>query len=118
MQGDEQVLDVGARAHLGGGTQQDAHLTGAHPGEQFLFLGLRIGFMNEGNFRCGHAHAGQLGANVFVYVECSVLALGGGYVRENKLRELAFPALAPDAVNVLHAGVDLAVGIIRQQRVD
>ena len=74
--------------------------------------------MNEGNFRCGHAHAGQLGADVIVYVECSVLALRSGYVRENKLRELAFPALAPDAVNVLHAGVDLAVGIIRQQRID
>ena len=55
---------------------------------------------------------------MIVYVECPTLALGGGYVREDKRRELAFPALAPDAVNVLHAGVDLAVGIIRQQRVD
>ena len=49
MQRDQPVLHVGARAHLGCAAHQHAHLTGAYPGKQLLFLDLRVGFMDEGD---------------------------------------------------------------------
>ena len=42
MQGNELILDVGARAHFGRGTQQHPHLPGAHFGKQLLLFSLAV----------------------------------------------------------------------------
>ena len=69
MQRNQPVLHVGARAHLGRAAHQHAHLTGAHPGKQFLLLDLRVGFMDEGDlFRWDTAFYEFL-ANVIINIE-------------------------------------------------
>ena len=48
VEGDEPVLHVRARAHLGRTAQEHAHIAGAHFGEQsFLFL-ISVGVVDEG----------------------------------------------------------------------
>ena len=48
VEGDEPVLHVRARAHLGRTAQEHAHIAGAHSGEQsFLFL-ISVGVVDEG----------------------------------------------------------------------
>ena len=42
------------------------------------------------------------------------LALGGGQVAEHELRQLVRLSVLPDAVDVVHAAIDLAVRIVRQ----
>ena len=50
MQGNELILHVGARAHLGRGTQQYPHLPGAHFGKQLLLFGLAVRRVDESDF--------------------------------------------------------------------
>ena len=69
MQRDQPVLYVGARAHLGRAAHQYANLTGAHPGKQFLFLDLRVGFMDEGDLFCRDTAFYEFLANVIIDIE-------------------------------------------------
>ena len=46
------------------------------------------------------------------------LALGGGEVAEHELRQLLRLPVLPDAVDVVHAQIDLAVRVVRQVGVD
>ena len=46
------------------------------------------------------------------------LALGSGQVAEHELRQLLRLPVLPDAVDVVHAAIDLAAGIVRQVGVD
>ena len=46
------------------------------------------------------------------------LALGGRQVTEHELRQLLRLSVLPDAVDVVHAAIDLAVRVVRQVGVD
>ena len=48
----------------------------------------------------------------------SRLALGSGQVAEHELRQLIRLPVLPDAVDVVHAQIDLAVRVVRQVGVD
>ena len=48
VEGDEPVLHVRPRAHLGRGANQHTHIAGAHFGEQLLLLSLRVRRVDEG----------------------------------------------------------------------
>ena len=63
---DKAILHVHASAHLKGTSHQDAHLTGAHLGEQLLFANLGIGFMDKGDLFTRNAHGNQLVSNIIV----------------------------------------------------
>ena len=111
MQGDQAVLHVGSRAEFGRRPQQDAHLSGAHAGEQFRFLRFRRGFMDKSDFLFGDAHLNQFIAHIIVDIEMAV-SLGRGQIAKDQLGRPFFYAALPDGKGVPHAGVDLAALIV------
>ena len=115
MAGDNTVLAVRSRPHLGRASQQNADLAFAHFRKQFRFLRLRVCVMDKGDLFSGNAHANQLIFNVIVDIKFPVI-MGRGLVAENQLRSQNRGTLLPDLKDVLHTG-DLAVGIVREQRV-
>ena len=72
--------------------------------------------MNKGDFLCGNAALHELCLEVVVHVECAVI-VRRREVAEYKLRQLLFFALFPYAIDVVHAGVDLAFLVIWQHTV-
>ncbi len=81
MGGNQKVLHVHPGPHFGGTAHENAHLSGAHLGEQLLFFDFGIGVVDERNFTSGNPLHDELISNVRVNAErfrrvslrCSVL---------------------------------------------
>ena len=114
VEGDEPVLYVCPRAHLGRGANEHAHIAGAHFGEQLLFLRLRVRRVNKGYLALRDAPRDQL--RFHVVVDVKTLA-GRREVAEYELRQLLARAVLPDAEHVVHTAVDLRAVSVGQQRV-
>ena len=143
MQGNQPVLHIHTSAHFEGAAHQDTHLTSTNLCKQFLFPGLCVCVMDEGNLLCRNATGNQLGANViigskgriggiehcegiesgsigafFLRLLCAFLrrslCFGCRDVAEHQLGQLLSLAIAPNAENILHANVDLRALFIRQ----
>ena len=110
------VLDVGPGSHLLGTAQQDPHFACTNLGEQFLLFGLGIGGVDEGYFALRHPRRQQFLFDVIIDVELPI-SLGGGQITEQELGQLLVLSFFPDLQDVADAGIQLAVRVIRQQRV-
>lgn len=66
MAGNQPVLHVGARAHLGCAANQNAHLAGAHFCKQILFLNVGFGVVDESDLIRRYAAGDQLIADIIV----------------------------------------------------
>ena len=64
-----------------------------------------------------NATGNQLLPNIIIDIECAVI-LRGGQVAENKLSSLCVGVFLPDTVHIVDTGVDLAVWVIGQHRVN
>ena len=114
VEGDEPVLHVRTRAHLGRAAHKHAHIAGAHSGEQsFLFL-ISVGVVDEGYLLRRYATRDQL--RFYVVVNVKTLT-GRGQVAEYELRQLLSRPVLPDAEHVVHTAVDLRAVRVGQQRV-
>ena len=114
-------LYIGARAHPGGGADQDAYRAPAHFGKQFIFLYLRFCIVDKGDFRSGDTAADELAPQVMVHiVESAVRAFGArcGQIAEDHLRQAFRLPFFIDAQRFPHTGIDLAVRVVRQRGVD
>ena len=116
VRGHNARLDVRPRAHFLGRAKQDANLTAPHLCEQFRFLGFRVGVVNERDFLFRDAPCNQLAFNIVIDVELAVV-VGRREVAEHQLRSENGRAVPPDVEHILHAGVDFAVRVIRQERI-
>ena len=110
------VLNVGPGSHLLGTAQQDPDFARTDLGEQLLLLGLGIGGVDEGYFALRHPRRQQFLFDVIIDVELPI-SLGGGQITEQELGQLLILSFLPDLQNVANTGVQLAVRVIRQQRV-
>ena len=117
MQGNEFILDVGARAHFGRGTQQHPHLPGAHFGKQLLLFGLAVRRVDKGDFFLRDTGVHQFLFQIIVNAERAVGG-GGGQIAEYKLGRAFFFGLFPDTVHVPGADRYFTIGVIRGQRLD
>ena len=63
------LLDIGSCAHFCGTAQQDAHIAGAHFGEQGSFFRFGVGVVDELNLTFWHTGGNQLLANITVDVK-------------------------------------------------
>lgn len=114
VEGDEPVLHVRPRAHLGRGANEHAHIAGAHFGEQLLLFHVRVRRVDESYLALRDATGNEL----FLYVVVDVEALAGrGQVAEYELRQLLSRPVLPDAEHVVHTAVDLRAVRVGQQRV-
>ena len=113
VQGDELCLDVGAGAHLLRGADEHPDLAGAGLAEEFLLLGLGGGGVDEGNLAFGDALLQELLLQIVVDVKTTVV-VRRGEIAEDKLGRTLFLGPLPDLVDVLRAGGNLAVVVIRQ----
>ena len=68
--------------------------------------------MDELHFLFGDALGNQLIAHIVVYVKA--ILLGGAEVAENHLSGALLLGLFPDFIYLIHTGVGLAAGVIRQ----
>ena len=66
MQGNQPVLHIHTSAHFEGAAHQDTHLTSTNLCKQFLFSGLCVCVMDEGNLLWRNTTGNQLGANVII----------------------------------------------------
>lgn len=73
VEGDEPVLHVCPRAHLGRGANEHAHIAGAHFGEQLLLFHVRVRRVDEGYLVLRDAPGDEL----FLYVVVNVKTLTG-----------------------------------------
>lgn len=73
VEGDEPVLYVCPRAHLGRGANEHAHIAGAHFGEQLLLLSLCVRRVDKGYLALRDAPVGEF----FLYVVVDVKTLAG-----------------------------------------
>ena len=110
------VLYVGACSHLLGAAQQNPDLACTDLGEQFLLLGLGVCGVDEGHFALGYPRRQQLLFDVIIDVELPI-SFGGGQIAEQELGQLLVLSFFPDLQDIADAGVQLAVRVIRQQRV-
>ena len=111
------ILHIRPRAHLLGAAQQDAHLPGAHLGEQFLFPSFGIGVMDIGDLVFWDAHRHELHFQIVIDIEAAVI-LGGGEIAEHKLRPALLRGLLPYPIDIPGAGGHLSIRVIQSQRVD
>ena len=109
-------LHVGARPHFCGAAQQNAHIAGAHFGEQCRLFCFGIGIVDELDLVFRHTGGDQLFANIVIDVKISIV-FGRRKVAEQKLGQLLVFALLPDLQHVLHGDIQLAVGVVRQHGV-
>ena len=109
-------LHVCARSHFCSASEQDSHIARAHFGEQCRLFRFGVGVVDKLDLVFRHTGGNQLLANVIVDVEVTVI-FWGGEVAEQKLCQLLIFALLPDFQHVLHADVQLAVGVVRQHGV-
>ena len=116
VQGDQPFLYVGSRTHLGGAPEKDTHLSGADVGKELRFAGLSVRFVDERDLLLRDAALDQLLPQVVVHVEIPVV-VGRGQVAEHQLGGTLFAALLPYPVDVVQAGVDLALFVIREHGV-
>ena len=116
MHGHQQGLDIGACAHLCSAAQQDTHLAAADFGEQIRFLTFSISVVDELDLRFRHPGGKQLCANIIVDIERAV-SLGRGHIAENQLRQIILFGFVPDTQNIVDAGIQLAVRVIRGERI-
>ena len=107
VQGDEPLLDVGARAHFGGTANQDTHLTGADFSEQFFLLSFSLGAVDVGDFLGGDSHGNQLIPEGVVDVELAV-ALRRRQVAEHQLRGFLCRRALPDGIDIPGTGADFS----------
>ena len=115
VEGDEPVLYVCTRAHLGRTAQEHAHIAGAHFGEQLLLLSLCVRRVDKGYLALRDASVGEF----FLYIVVDVEALAGrGQVTEYELRQLLARPVLPDAENVVHTAVDFSAVRVGQKRID
>ena len=70
MQGDEAILHIGSRAHLGGAAEQDTHLPAADFCEKLFLFHFGICLVDEGNLFRLHPARNQLLADVLI--DCEV----------------------------------------------
>ena len=70
------LLDIGACAHLCGAAQQNAHIAGAHFGEQCGLFRFGIGGMNKLDLAFRYSGSNQLLANIIVDVEIAIVFRG------------------------------------------
>ena len=124
MERNQFVLYVGACPHLEGAANEDAHLTGAHLGKQFLLLHIRLGLMDKGHLIGRHPPGDELlpyvlidserlfrfqGNGVFQHMQQGIIQLvpgsfrrplgrGGfwrGNIAENQLGQLFIVSIPP-----------------------
>ena len=142
MKGQEALLNVRARAHLLGGSQQDADFAAVHLPEQRDLVGVGLGLVDESDFRRWDAAPNEFAADVLVdaagergfgaiifsgyrrrVVVFVVSGMRGSVVRDRKIEEhdLGFARVArvvPDVENILDGGVDLAGRVVGECGVD
>ena len=106
-------LYVGASAHLLGAAHQHANRTAADFAEQLCLLGFRIGIMDELYLLFGNAARNQLVPNIVVHIKA--VRAGRAQIAEDHLRGALRLCLFPNGKDPLHAGIRLAVGVIRQK---
>ena len=116
MQSDQLCLNIGTCTAFLCTSQQNPHLTGTQLGKQLLFLYFRICIVNEGNFVFRDAAFNQLGFHIIVYIEFTVCFRSRG-VAEDNLCQPVIGGFIPDIKDFLYAGINLAVRVIRQQRI-
>ena len=109
-------LHIRSCPHLLGAAHQHPYLTGTHFGEQLLLFDLGVRVMDEGDFFFWNACRDQLPADVLI--DGKSLAARRGEVRKDELGQLAAFALPPDAQDVFHALIDLAVLVVWQERIE
>ena len=109
-------LDVGARSHFCGASEQNSHIARAHFGEQCRLFRFGVGVVDKLDLVLWHTGSNQLLANIIVDVEVTVI-FRGGEVAEQKLCQLLIFALIPDLQHVPHTDVQLAVGVVGQHGV-
>ena len=63
-----------------------------------------------------HPGGKQLCANIIVDIERAV-SLGRGHIAENQLRQIILFGFVPDTQNIVDAGIQLAVRVIRGERI-
>ena len=117
MQGNELILDVGARAHFGRGTQQHPHLPGAHFGKQLLLFSLAVRCVDKCDFFLRDTGVHQFLFQIIVNAERTVSGWRG-QVAEYKLGRAFFFGLFPDAEHIPGADSYFAVRVVRGQRLD
>ena len=111
MQRDEPFLHVGAGTHLLRAAEENADFAGAHVAKQIELRRVAVVILHELDLGRRHAEFHQLVAHVFINGEA--LAPGRrGEITEDPLRGTPLRRLAPDACNLRHGAVDLAVGMI------
>jgi hypothetical protein len=68
MKGYQKPLNVRARAHLLGRSQQDSNPPGDHSIEEQFLRNVRLGVMDERDFRGRHSGLDELGADIVIYM--------------------------------------------------
>ena len=114
MRGHNAVLHIGPGPHFLGATDEHPHLPPAHLGKQLRLLRLGVGVVNERDLLLGNSLGDELRFYIVVDVEFAV-ALGGAQIAEHQLGPPDIRAVPPFLDDVLHTGIDLAVGVVGQQ---
>ena len=131
VNGNDALLSVHTHAHLTGGADQHPDLALVHIGKEFLFLCVRVRFMDEGDLLCRDAALHQTSLDIIVEL-CALhigfqflslssslaLALRGRHITEDDLGALDGFALPVDLQHVVCTAENLAALLIRQARVD
>ena len=110
------LLDVRSGSHFCGAAEQNTHIAGAHFGEQCGLFCFGVGIVDELNFTFRHPGGDQFLANIIVDIKVAIV-LWCREVAEQKLRQLLLLAIRPDLQHVPNTGVQLAVGVVRQDGV-
>ena len=113
---DQFILDIGASTHLLCTAKQHTHLTGTNLCKEFFFLRFGIRIMDESHFFSRNTSRKELGFNVIIDIECAII-LRGRQVTKYKLSQLVSLTVLPDFQHIVYASIELAVGVIGQQRV-
>jgi len=72
--------------------------------------------MNKRNLCLRHASANQLRANILIHVKCSVMLRRREIAKQKLCQPVCFSILI-NAKNVSYTGIELAIRVIRQQRI-
>ena len=116
MHGNKTLLDIGARTHFCGAAQQNAHIAGAHFGEQCGLFRFGVSTVDELHLAFRHPGGNQLLANIIVDIEVAIV-FRGREIAEHKLCQLLIFSVLPELQHVLHTDVEFAVRVIREHRV-
>ena len=109
MKGYQEPLNVCARAHLLGRSQQDSNPPGDHSIEEQLLRDIRLGVMDERDLCSRHSRLDELGTDILIYVES--LRVRRRKIAENELSAAFLLAGPPDADYARYGAINLRLDL-------